>query len=279
VPLGIFSAPPFGVSGEPSALSPSWVGRLRQVLALTGAVLWLVFNVPPLSTWSTHYEFAEAIQFAAFAFVVPALLVTGAPWRGWGRGQSAAASASRAEGVAMSRLDRLAHSRSSGSYQQSAIVVAIVFATLSVVWRSAPAVDFLARHAWLSVIESVTLVAVGIALFSHLVQSPPLSPGVPRPYRIGIAAGVMWTAWVVAYLDAMSHSSWYDAYRHVAGQGVSLSADQQLSAGLIWFISAAVFVPIVFWNLIHWLQSEEDPNEELVQLIREERTRGFFGSK
>ena len=267
------------MSEEPSAPSPSWVGRLRQILALTGVVLFLVFNVPPLATWSTHYEFAEAIQFAVFAFVVPALLVTGAPWRGWGREKRLAAPVSPAEGVTLSRLDRLAHSRSSGSHQQSAVVVAIVFAALSVLWRSAPAVDYLARHAWLSVVESLTLVVVGVALFSHLVQSPPLSPGVPRPYRIGIAAGVMWTAWVVAYLDAMSHSSWYDAYHHVAGRGVSLSADQQLSAGLIWFISAAVFVPIVFWNLIHWLQSEEDPNEELVQLIREERTRGFFGSK
>ena len=268
------------MSAESSAPSPSWVGRLRQTLALVGAVLWLAFNVPPLATWSTHYEFAEAIQFAVFAFVVPALLVTGAPWRGWRLGRRASeAPVSSAEGARSSRLDRLAHARSSGAYQQSAVFVAIGFAALTIAWRSAPAVDYLARHAWLSVIESMTLLLAGLALFSHLVQSPPLSPGIPRPYRIGISAGVMWSAWVVAYLDAMSHSSWYDAYRHVAGRGVSLSADQQLSAGFIWFISAAVFVPIVFWNLIHWLQSEEDPNEELVQLIREERTRGFFGSK
>ena len=175
--MGILPASPFGVSEESSALSPSWVGRLRRTLALSGAVLWVVFNVPPLSTWSTHYEFAEAIQFAVFAFVVPALLVTGAPWRRWSRSQSSAAPATSAEVVTLSRLDRLAHSRSSGSHQQSAIVVAIAFAALSVAWRSAPAVDYLARHEWLSVIESLTLVGVGVILFSHLVQSPPLNPG------------------------------------------------------------------------------------------------------
>jgi hypothetical protein len=39
-----------------------------------------------------------------------------------------------------------------------------------------------------------------------------------------------------------------------------------------------VFVPIVFWNLIHWLQSEEDPNEEIIKLFRQEKEHGFFGS-
>jgi len=93
-----------------------------------------------------------------------------------------------------------------------------------------------------------------------------------------MATAVMWAAWVVAYLDGMSNTSWYDAFHHVAGHGVSLAADQQFSTGAVWFITAGVFIPIIFWNLVHWLQSEEDPNAELVKLIREDRTRGFFGT-
>ena len=42
----------------------------------------------------------------------------------------------------------------------------------------------------------------------------------------------------------------------------------------MWFISGCAFVPVVFWNLIRWLQSEEDPDEELHRLLRQERIRG-----
>ena len=157
-----------------------------------------------------------------------------------------------------------------------AVVAALVFAALTIFWRVAPVVDFLVGHPWLVVVESVSLVALGVVLFADLVESPPLTPGASRPYRIGIAAGVMWTAWVVAYLNGMSHNSWYHAFHHVAGRGVSLSADQQLSAGFIWLLSGAVFVPIIFWNLVYWLQSGEDPNEELGRLVRDERARGFI---
>jgi len=30
----------------------------------------------------------------------------------------------------------------------------------------------------------------------------------------------------------------------------------------------------VFWNLVHWLQSEENPTDELNRMIRRERSIG-----
>jgi hypothetical protein len=83
----------------------------------------------------------------------------------------------------------------------------------------------------------------------------------------------MWTIWVLAYLVGLSHGSWYPAYVHHPGRGFSLSADQQLTTGTMWFVSGCAFIPVVFWNLIRWLQSEEDPDEELHRLVRQERTR------
>ncbi len=58
-----------------------------------------------------------------------------------------------------------------------------------------------------------------VFLMVEIVESPPFSPGISRPYRIGVAAVVMWSAWVVAYLAGMSHDSWYTAFHHVAGTG------------------------------------------------------------
>jgi hypothetical protein len=93
-----------------------------------------------------------------------------------------------------------------------------------------------------------------------------------------MSAIVMWAVWVTAYLMAMSHNSWYPTIHHFAGHGLSQSADQQISAAILWFMSAAAFLPVVFSNLNRWLQSEDDPDDELYQLVRQHRTRGFFGT-
>jgi hypothetical protein len=42
----------------------------------------------------------------------------------------------------------------------------------------------------------------------------------------------------------------------------------------MWFLSAAAFLPLVFWNLVHWLQSEENPTDELNRMVRRERILG-----
>jgi len=268
-----------GVRQRPSR---EWVAPLRSALAALAVILWIVFLLPPVSTWAGRYQFMESVQFSVFAFAVPALLVSGAPWR-YLRLASSEAHLVDADGAVVSprqprMVDKIAIARTVASHQRRAVFVAIAFGVLNIFWRVAPVVDYLVRHRWLVVVEAISLLVMGVLLFTNLIESPPLKPGTLRPYRIGISAGVMWVAWVVAYLDGMSQSSWYHAFHHVAGRGLSLSADQQLSAALIWFLSALVFVPIIYWNLVYWLKSEEDPNDELQRLVRDERTRGFFGS-
>jgi hypothetical protein len=43
---------------------------------------------------------------------------------------------------------------------------------------------------------------------------------------------------------------------------------------VLWFAAAAAFIPVIFWNALTWLQSEEDPDTELQTLARAERRRG-----
>ena len=70
-----------------------------------------------------------------------------------------------------------------------------------------------------------------------------------RTQRIAVAAVSMWTIWVLAYLVAMSDGDWYRAYVHVAGRGLSQAIDQQISAGVMWAVASACFVPVIFFNL------------------------------
>lgn len=251
----------------------TWVPGLRGLLSIVSLVLVIVSLSPPVWGWSFRYGFVQAIQFCIFGFGAPTLFVVGAPWLGR-RGRLHSSDLT----TQPSWFQRWNARRVRERAQLRTLAAAASVVTSTLVWRAAPPVNALVHHHWLLVIEVVTLFVPMVFLMVEIIESPPLSPGISRPYRIGVSAVVMWSAWVVAYLAGMSHDSWYMAFHHTTGQGISATADQQLSAGFVWLLTASVFVPIVFWNLVHWLQSEEDPDEEIVKLFRQEREHGFFGS-
>lgn len=247
------------------------VRHLRDAALVGGLALWVAFLVPPASGWATRYEFANALQFGVFAFWAPVLVVVGAPWRHTRAGRALGAGE-----PASSWLARWWVRRESVSREARAAWVTAIFIVVEVVWRVAPVVDHVSSHPWGQVLEAVSLALAGGALFLSLVESPPLSPGTKRVFRIFMAALSMWAVWIVGYMDGMTGAEWYRVFHHALG-GLSLSADKEISAGLLWLTSAVTFIPIVFWNLVHWLQSEATPDEEMYDLVREDRTRGFFG--
>jgi cytochrome c oxidase assembly factor CtaG len=266
------------IPGTTAEHTPSRGVAFRFILVLTGVALWILCLVPPLSQWSRQYQYVESIQYCLFAISIPALLVAGAPWRRIGLA-SRSTYQFNADGISAPAtralwLDRVAMSRVGRPAVHRAYVLGTLFCLSAIMWRTVPAVNALVHHPWLAPVESVMLVGVGVALWLDLVESAPLRPGTTRPYRIGMSAMAMWTIWVLAYLSAMSARPWYGAFAHVAGHHLSSDIDQQISAGCMWFLSAGAFLPVIFWNLVHWLQSEEDPDDELYRLMRNQRIFG-----
>ena len=254
--------------------------RTGRSVLLAGAVVLLVACViPPLATEARRYEFVEAIQFSLLAVVIPALAVMGAPWLRLGLASRsdwslAAPDVSTGSGAHLRPVDRWARGRRRHpEVVRTAGIFALYLAGI-VLWRIPPVVDALARHPWLVAVEAGALVVVGMGLWLELVESPPLTPRLARPHRVALAAVSMWAIWILAYLVGLAHGSWYHAYVHHPGVGLSVSADQQLTTGMMWFVSGCAFIPVVFWNLVQWLQSEEDPDEEFHRLVRQERIRG-----
>lgn len=282
--MGILPASTFGVSEIEAPRFFSRYGSLNKTLfAVLGLALWVLFLVPPLSTWSSQYEFVQATQFCSFAMVAPLLVVAGQPWKWLGLASGQPLSFS-SDGVLVAPLrlrylERVSLRRTSRPGHQRAIVLLMVFMAQSVLWRLSSVVNFLGHHSWLSIVESLTLMSAGVLLWFELIDSTPLRPSTTRPYRIGVSAVAMWTIWVIAYLMAMSRNSWYPSVHLGAHRLLSRSADQQLTAAMMWFLTAVVFLPLIFSNLSRWLQSEEDPSDELLQLVRKEETRGFFGPR
>jgi cytochrome c oxidase assembly factor CtaG len=218
------------------------------------------------------------MQYCAFALLVPALLVAGAPWRWLGLANEVPPMIDDDGRIVspgpLRRLDEYAMARTRHENNTRSLWLLGLFVVLNVFWRVAPVVDFVVRHGWVVVFESLSLVVVGAIFWSELIDSPPLVPRTTRPYRVAMSAIVMWVLWILAYIGAMSRSSFYTAFHHVAGHGISGSADQQFAAGLVWFLSAVVFVPVIYWNLVHWLQADENPTDELNQMIRRQRWIG-----
>jgi cytochrome c oxidase assembly factor CtaG len=228
----------------------------RSWLAGLGVAIVLISLVPPAESYARRYVFAESLQFLVFATVVPALLVLGAPWRVLG------VRARDGQGPP-GRLFR-ARPGSSGFARGGAIL--LVFIGTVIGWRLPASVDALARWPGFAVLEMVTLVAAGSALWLELVESPPFLPRMARPLRAVCAAVAMWTIWILGYILGFSQVAWFSAYAHTAG--LSPVVDQEITTGLMWAIPGLCFVPVVFVTAMTWLKDTEDPDEELRAIVR-----------
>lgn len=254
-----------GVASERPLVVPDWA---RTSLAAGAAVVVAAAVVPPLAVAARRYEFAEAIQFALLALAAPALLVAGAPWR---RLHLAASPADAPAHPA--RLDRLAAARR--RHPRFVRSAAFLVADLAVIvaWRTPPAVDAVVRHPWLLAGETASLLVAGTAFWLECVESSPLVPRLGRPARVVLCTACMWTVWTVSYLQGMSQQTWYRALRHAPGAGPSAAADRQLATVVLFAAAAVVWLPVIYWNLVQWLRSEDDPDQEFQRLLREERRR------
>lgn len=255
----------------------------RNLFALSGLALWILVLVPPVLSWAGRYEFVQALQFSLLCLIVPFLLVVGGPWRWFGLTSDEPfqfdSDGALVKPTRLRRFDLVARSKMADKGYRRAVTYLLLFMADVILWRLSPVVDTLVHHPWLAIIESLCLVIIGALLWVELVKAPPFEPSATRPYRIGVSAVAMWTLWVIAYLMAMGQGSWYPAFHYGVGRWPSSWLDQLLTTGVIWFSSAGAFLPVIFSNLNQWLKSEDDPDDELHQLIRKDRVRGFFGAK
>jgi cytochrome c oxidase assembly factor CtaG len=155
----------------------------------------------------------------------------------------------------------------------SVLILGLYMAAV-VAWRTPAAVDAIEAWPWLLALEAVSLVAIGVAFWLELVEFDPLAAR-NRPLRRALlAATAMWTVWTISYLAGFSSTLWYTGFDHVAGRSLSVAADQQFSTGVLWVVAAVSFMPVLFWNLLAWLRSEEELGMGLPQSVAGQRPPG-----
>jgi len=135
--------------------------RQRHWLALAAVLLAIAMLLPPVIGLARRQAYAEALQFVVFATVVPALLVTGAPWR--------LSRAGRAAGTGLA--DRVARSRSRHPALPRAGGYLLAYVAVIITWRLPVVVDAMARHPALLAAEVMTLVTVGCCFWIELVSA------------------------------------------------------------------------------------------------------------
>ncbi len=216
--------------------------ELARTLTRVGSLVALVVALsPPLQGAAHRYAVFETVQYCLLAVVVPALAVLGAPWRLLGLSPL------------LERLDAGRARRR--TIQRAAVELAPALAVL-VAWRTPALVDRLQQHPFLLALEAVTLVPAGALIWLDCVASPPAVPRLSPLGRLPVAAVSMWTLWILAYIVGMATSDSYPAFAHVGGRSLSTAADLQLTAGVMWVVAAAAFLPILFSNLMAWLRSD-----------------------
>lgn len=250
-------------AGPPQDRTAPW----RNWCLAAAALVAIVALLPPLGTVARRTEYAAALQFSLLAIALPALVTLAAPWAYLGLSGSP-----RPDG--RPRLfDRLADRRRRHRELPWSIAFITVDLVVAAIWHAPGPVSSISGHWWLAVVEGLTLLVLGVGLWAELIASPPLVPRSGHLRRAVLAALAMWVFWIMAYLVGLSNHGFYRSFHHVAG-GLSAAADEEIAAGVLWFVATAAFIPVIFYNALTWLQSEEDPDAELVKVARAEWRRG-----
>ena len=238
---------------------------MPELVPLAAALVVLACLVPPLSGTARRFEYGEALQFSLLAVVVPVLVAIGAPWRRLGLARDGEADPPRLADRVVDR--RLRHRQLPWSLAFIAADLAAVVA-----WHAPGAVADASGHGWLIPLEGVILLAFGLGLWLELVPSPPLC-------RVGLPAqGGPGRHGHVDVLDPRLRPGAVQpcvlSKLRARPGGLSAAADQQVASAVLWFVAAASFVPVIFWNALMWLRTDEDPDVELLALERAARRRG-----
>ena len=255
-------------SGAAVVRPPEQYGRWRTWCLVAAAAVAVIAIVPPLSRTAAHWEYGAALQFSLLAIALPALVALAAPWRLVGLTRDGSPDESPRF------VDRLAERRL--RHRELPWSLAFIAADLCIVvaWRAPGAVASVARHGWMVPLEGASLLLFGLGLWLELVASPPLVPRSGYLRRAVLSAFAMWAFWILAYVVGLSNHDFYRNFHHVAG-GLSAAADQQIASAVVWFVAALAFVPVIFWNAVMWLKTDDDPDAELLALARAERRRGM----
>ncbi len=264
-PLLDWSFEPVPIIGSVTAAYLYWRGRRTASAALGRAPGWdngdtafalgigalLLALVSPISYYDTALQWDHMVQHVLLLLVAPPLILLADPFRtAWAGYLAVQGRPVVVEGTWPERLMRLLHAG-----PRAATVVVVAFSVDLLVWHVPPIYNATLRIASVHDLEHLTFLVVGL-LFWDQVISPLTATG--RLSLLGRAVVVllgMFVSWGLAIVIAYATQPLY-AYPQPVG-GLSLLADQEIAAGVMWVPGGTPFLIALLYLGIRWFEVDD----------------------
>ncbi len=216
-------------------------------LAFTcGLGILLIALVSPISSFDTTAQWDHMVQHVLLLLVAPPLILLGDPFRtAWAGYLATQGRPVKVEGTIPARLMRVLHSG-----PRAAALIAVAFIVDLLVWHLPPVYDATLRLASVHDLEHLSFLVVGL-LFWDQVVSRLREPG--QLSLMGQATLILvglFVSWGLAIVIAYATQPLY-AYP-VPRQGLSLLADQEIAAGVMWIPGSVPFLAALLSLGIRW---------------------------
>jgi cytochrome c oxidase assembly factor CtaG len=211
----------------------------------------LLALISPISYFDTTLQWDHMVQHVLLLLVAPPLLLLADPFRtAWAGYLAAQGKPVSVEGTWPARVMRVLHSGS-----KAAAVVVVAFSVDLLVWHLPAIYNATLRIASVHDLEHLTFLLVGL-LFWDQVISPVKATG--RLSLLGRAVVVligMFVSWGLAIVIGYATHPLY-AYPTPTG-GLSLLADQEIAAGVMWVPGGTPFLIALLYLGIRWFETDD----------------------
>jgi putative membrane protein len=260
-----WSFEPVPIVGAVTAAYLYWRGRRTASAALGRGTGWdhgdsafvvgigalLLALVSPISYFDTTLQWDHMVQHVLLLLVAPPLILLADPFRtAWAGYLAAQGRAIAVEGTWPARVMRVLHAG-----PRAATVVVLAFSIDLLVWHVPAIYNATLRIASVHDLEHLTFLVVGL-LFWDQVISPVKATG--RLSLLGRAVVVllgMFVSWGLAIVIGYATHPLY-AYPAPSG-GLSLLADQEIAAGVMWVPGGTPFLIALLYLGIRWFEVDD----------------------
>jgi putative membrane protein len=264
-PLLDWSFEPVPIVGCATAAYLYWRGRRTASTALGRGRAWdngdtafalgiaalLLALVSPLSYFDTTLQWDHMVQHVLLLLVAPPLILLADPFRtAWAGYLAAQGRPISVEATWPARAMRVLHSG-----PKAASVVVLAFSVDLLMWHVPSIYNATLRIASVHDLEHLTFLVVGL-LFWDQVISPLQATG--RLSLLGRAVVVllgMFVSWGLAIVIGYATHPLY-AYPNPTG-GLSLLADQEIAAGVMWVPGGTPFLIALLYLGIKWFELDD----------------------
>jgi cytochrome c oxidase assembly factor CtaG len=240
--------------------------RKRAVMFYAGLATIFVALATPIDTLSEELLWVHMIQHMLLLTVAAPLIVLGAPWRSlWrplplGFRRKVARAVYRSPGLAPLRAMARAVATPLGAW--------LMFTAGLYIWHLPGAYDLALTNTYVHALEHITFIVCAILFWAQVTASPPATSTLSPLGRIAYAAAGSAANVVLAAILAFSTTALYPHYVHLAHRpgGISVLADQQFAAGVMWSAGDVPFGIAIAWLVHAWLSEQERRTRELDEL-------------